>query len=762
MRCVACGWQNLSSISRCASCGGSLTSIPLPTPSIGVQAALGVSPTEGLFVGRGRELAELLTGLEDMIAGRGRLFLLAGEPGIGKTRTADEVAAHAASRGVRVLWGRAWEGGGAPAYWPWVQVLRACLGGLEGERPNDLGKASAPGLGDEITQIIPELRGSLPKTDDSSLPVPDLEQIRFRLFDGVTTLLKRVSTEQPLMIVLDDLHDAQEPSLLMLRFLSRELRNSRLLVLGTYRELEVRRSPALAGLIGGIVREGRQIPLGGLSQPEVGRLLESSAGHPVGAKLVADIYQATGGNPLFVDGVIRVVSAEEKMAQAEQLGSLSLAIPEGIREVIRRRLTMLSPQASSVLRIAAIVGNEFDETLLERLVEVTAIELLGLMDEAVDAAILRQSAAGQYRFSHALIREALYAEVGAADRLRRHRQIAEVFEEFYRQNLEPHLGVLAYHFCQAVESGDAGKAIDYSVQAGDAAYRVFAYETADSHWQRALDLTERYGGGDEGRARLLERLADLMNITGSDHARQIDYWEKALALYDTVGRADRAARIHSRLGIALSVLTPMRALEHYRKAEAVLGQERESPSLALAYLGRAMAAERSLRTEEGLSASRRAMEIGERLNNVALWARSAAVHGLHLLAKGRLSEAFTLLDDARSKAHLSDDTMANSTTAWVGGFCRNMLWDPLDAEDWYLAELAKPQMAQAPRRRQILFQLLGTTRVFEGNLPEARRLLSEAPSRLLSGEIPFFPRRMGTSGRALEAGLGTVSSRRQS
>ena len=232
-----------------------------------------MQPPQRAFVGREREMAELCAGLEVPASDRRRVLLISGEAGIGKTRLAEEFASYAASRGTRVVWGRCWEGGGVPAYWPWIQALRTLLADSALELP----KISASA---ELAQLMPELRVSSesPNAAAATSARSDPEQARFRLFDSVTSLLKDAARLQPLMLVLDDLHDADQPSLLMLQFVARELGGSRIMLVGAYREIELRRSPALSKLIGEILRDGHQLPLAGLSREEVARMIECYSG----------------------------------------------------------------------------------------------------------------------------------------------------------------------------------------------------------------------------------------------------------------------------------------------------------------------------------------------------------------------------------------------------------------------------------------------------------------------------------------------------
>jgi AAA ATPase domain len=201
-------------------------------------------PGSRAFVGRDRELAELVAGLDDALGGRGRLFLIAGEPGIGKTWLVEYLAGHATKQGTRVLWGRCWEGGGAPPYWPWTQMIRTLA------ESRDV-QTLASWLGAEaahIAQLVPDLAEHLGTTTISAAPARESDAARFYLFEAVTGLFRRAASAQPLLLVLDDLHAADDPSMLLLQFLARDLRGARLLVVGTYRDVEAAWSPGVAGV----------------------------------------------------------------------------------------------------------------------------------------------------------------------------------------------------------------------------------------------------------------------------------------------------------------------------------------------------------------------------------------------------------------------------------------------------------------------------------------------------------------------------------
>ena len=409
--------------------------------------------SERSFVGRERELSELRNGLADATSGRGRVggvFLISGEPGIGKTRLADELAREAASRGMRVVWGRCWEGGGAPAYWPWIQVIRGCISSADlAQRRCVLESEHASSIVETVAQIVPELYASAPRAIKPPVtPRLDPEQARFRLFDSVATLLKDFARLQPLLILLDDLHDADYSSLMMLRFIAQALAGAGILIVGTYRDVEVRRSPELSKHIGDISREARSILLASLSQAEVAQFVVLNLGQTPDDKLVARLHAATAGNPLFVDGVVRMLIADRN-AGYETPSHHQFKIPDTLREAIRRRLAMLSDEAHSLLKVAAAIGNEFEADLCVQVGGVSRDELNLLLDEASTGGIVMPLGQGRYRFAHALIRAAVYDALDGNTRIRLHGRIAETIEEIHAKDLRAHLDELAHHFREA-------------------------------------------------------------------------------------------------------------------------------------------------------------------------------------------------------------------------------------------------------------------------------------------------------------------------
>ncbi|HUY37779.1 MAG TPA: AAA family ATPase, partial [Candidatus Binataceae bacterium] len=279
------------------------------------------------LIGRTPELLELRTALADAIAGRGGLLMLGGEPGIGKTALADEISTEAAARGAQVAWGRCSEDSGAPAYWPWTEILR---GLLRDRDRNSLGAI----LGDRAAQLsalIPEFATSAPypagaesAPQATGLGSNEPADQRFRLFDSIATLIAAIARDRPLLIVLDDAHDADPASLLLLRFVARGVRRLPLLIVVTYRENELRLDPKRAESLAGLRREGATIVLTGLGAPEVALFVQSRMAGAPDASLVAELRKVTEGNPFFLSEIVRLLAAEGPRQSAKGLAAFRI------------------------------------------------------------------------------------------------------------------------------------------------------------------------------------------------------------------------------------------------------------------------------------------------------------------------------------------------------------------------------------------------------------------------------------------------------
>lgn len=499
-----------------------------------------VRPSGSAFVGRDRELDDLFAGLEDALSGRGRLFLLGGDPGIGKSRLADELAAEAKKRGARVLWGRCWEAGGAPAYWPWVQAIRSYLRRTDPE----LLREQVGGGGPDIAQMLPELHELVP--GPSSPPSTDPDSARFRLFDSAASFLVNAAGAQPLVVVLDDLHAADTPSLLFLRFMAGVLADSHILLVGTYRDVELTPEHPLAKVVAELAREpiSREVHLRGLSERDVAPFIRATAGMDPQATLISALHRETGGNPLFLGEAVRLLAAEGRLGEIADEGLVRIAVPPRIRDVIVRRVVHLSEPCRRTLVLGAVLGPEFSLEALGRVGDSSNEEVLDLLDEAAREGLLDAipGSLGRFRFSHELVRETLYEELGSAQRVRLHRRAAEVLEEIHRADLESHLAELAHHFFEAARGGEPGKAVEYARRAAEQAVSSLAYEEAARLYGMALSAWELDAAADE------DLKAELLLARGDAQARAADLpaargtFLKAAGLARRTGVAGRLGR----------------------------------------------------------------------------------------------------------------------------------------------------------------------------------------------------------------------------
>ncbi len=660
-----------------------------------------------LFVGRQQEMAELSALLDDAVAGRGGLALLVGEPGIGKTRTAEEFAGLARDRGVTVRWGSAFEGQGTPAYWPWVEILReeASGSGAAGAEPGEEGPSA-----DSLAQLLQEA-GERVEAPSSLSALPP-ERARFRLFDGVSSLLRAASRRAPLLIVIDDLHWADEPSLLLLEFVVREIQSSPVLVVGTYRAEELGRQHPLSPVLGRLTM-ARRLALRGFSGDEVAELIEASAGSIPSAALVETVHQMTEGNPFFVAEVVRLLAANRLEPGGD--GTWSVAVPQGVREVIGRRLGGLSEDCNAILRVASVIGRDFGAKLLARVAEVEPDELLSLLEEAGAGGLVEEvpGAIGHHRFSHALVRETLYAELTTIQRVRYHRRVAETLEELYGPASPVHLNELAHHYLEAAPSGDLHAAVAYARMAAERAVELLAYEEAVRLYESALQALELLGGGDDMRSQMLLGLGDAMWRSGDEagastafreaveaarragdpellgraalgpgsvvvmlglevgipNEPQIALLEEALAALDGM-ESDLRSRILARLAAHLYWSAGTQSRRSELAAEAVeLARRLDDPdALAYALSARHWATWTPDNLEERMTTADEVIRLASRRGNRLLEGLGRVYRVMDLLEAGRMVEAGR---EAALVGRIGDE-LRDPTTQWFAALCLGM------------------------------------------------------------------------------------------
>jgi DNA-binding SARP family transcriptional activator len=448
-----------------------------------VQAPPHAHAPESALVGRAREMERLAAALDEALAGAGGMVFIAGEPGIGKTRLSEELAAHAHVRGARVLWGRCDQSDAAPAYWPWMQVIRAFVE-----------EDGAPaGHDEEIARLLPGA-GRAQTQDTAKSIVP--EQARFRLFNAITTFLKRASRAQPMLIVLDDLHDSDTASLQLLRHMSREIHNAPILVVGTFRDVELGRDHPLTEVMGDLVREHlkARISLGGLTADEVAECIEVTAGVRAPGPVVAAIHRETDGNPFFVRECASLLmdAHAASLAQAAHFG-----VPPNVRDAVMRRIKGLSEGCREALSAASVIGRQFEGALLRRVAPIPRGALLNALDEAAKRRMIaaQPDEPDTFVFAHGLIRQTLYEHISPSRRAAIHGAIGEAIEA--RAGGEPRLAELAHHFFEAAPGGDVDKATAHARRAGERAAALLAYEEAAELYGLALQALDLREAADE-------------------------------------------------------------------------------------------------------------------------------------------------------------------------------------------------------------------------------------------------------------------------
>jgi DNA-binding SARP family transcriptional activator len=590
------------------------------------------------LVGRQRELAELArmwelagdSGAADpapLKARPARIVCLAGDAGIGKTSLAAELARRAHDDGGVVLAGRA-PREALVAYQPFLEALRHYFAAA----PLAELRVAMTHLGPELGRLVPELRRRIPDLIPAASDDPDSE--RYRLFEAVVDLFSAISARAPLLLILDDLQWTDRPTLLLLRHLARAPEPTRLLILVAYRT-EVAQE-ALGNVLADLRREGviTQLDVGGLSERETAELVRLRSGEAPSHAFAGALHAATEGNPFFIEEIVRHLVAGGVRVNAATASELQrFGLPEGVKEMIARRLALLRSQTVEWLRVAAVIGRDFDAALVEELVSLGEEEFLAALEEALAAGLLFESTAdpGRYSFSHALIRETLYEGMSSERRARIHARVGEALEKSRKGSVT----TLAHHFTRAANPADAEKAITYAAKAGEKAAGMLAHEDAAEHFSLGVEALRRFA------PQALERRCELLLLVGE-------------------------ARVRSGERLLASAA--------FREAFALAEERGDSASLARAAVG---AAQRYVQQPgvvdtELIGMLERALELTEgemTLDRVRLLSRlCGAIY--YSPERGRMTE---FSDQAVAIAEQLDDPEA---AAYARAARRRALWDP--------------------------------------------------------------------------------------
>ena len=710
-----------------------------PLPPL-LQSARAGSPT---FVGRQAELEQLeRVWQQDRVRHR-HMLALAGEPGIGKTRLAAEFCVRRHADGALVLAGRCQEEALSP-YQPFIEALEAYI---DVTPLDELGlQVDASGGALEVARLLPALARLLP--DLPKVEPTDPESQRYRLFEAVSGLLTGPAGGRPVVLWIDDLHWADKPTLLLLRHVLRASGDSPLVVVATYRDTELGRTHPLADLLADLRRDQKltRVALRGLPDADVGGLIASWIGRRAAPDFVHLVVDETAGNPFFISEILRHLSETGALDTVDSgwLASAApeLRIPEGVKEVIGRRLSRLSESCNRVLTLASVAGREFEFSTLEQLGELGDDELLDALDTAVQAGLIAEvpGAAGRFTFAHALIRETLYEELSTPRRVRLHRRIADALETLSRSRSVP-LADIAYHLIQAAPAGDLEKAVDYATRAGQHAEASLAYEEATRFYEMALHALELKPTDDAWAARARgdlhamrgrafvavahwadakpEFLAALATLGAGDLERraqlllslaQAVFWlldidgvrplvTEALSLAHQTGSSEIAADALAWQGRVAQCDGDIRAAIDADERAFVLNRGRVSPVLVYSPLTLHLAG----RTAEAIDRGRQALDDSHRANDAGFQMFALSHYGIALAAGGRYREAFAQFDQARELGQRSGSHPLLARAVAMSAGCY------LDLFDLETAESRQLEARELARRSSFVPPLVSAT-----------------------------------------------------
>jgi len=734
-----------------------------------------------VFVGREPELKQLKSAFDGAMSGQGALMMVMGEPGIGKTALCEQLSTYVTLRGGRTLVGHCYEAGSLSLpYLAFVEALRSYVLSRE---VKDLREELGTGAAD-VARIISEIRERL---KIKLRPQKDPEEERYRLLQAVTAFLSNAANVQPLMVVLEDLHDADRGTLEMLTHVSRNLAGARLLIVGTYRDVELDRSHPLSAALAELRRVSSygRVLLRGLNADEVRRMLESITRESVPWGLAEAVHRQTEGNPLFVQEVVRYVAEEGLITRKDgrwrvtKDTPLEMSIPEGLRDVIGKRLSLLSPECNQLLAVASVIGREFALETLKAVAGINEDVFVNALKEAVRLSVLEersQRGLVRYRFTHAFFRQTLYEEMIAPQRLKLHQQVARALETLYAKRLKEHATELAEHFSHSTDPADLKKAVEYGEMAAKRATDVYAYGEAVRLLAQALEVQEVLDPEDKAkRCDLLLALGDALIVTGANQRIIETEASEALSLAEAIADNTRASRacLLAMKGLVITGTVGMSSLEveqwapradRYAEPETV---ERAWADTMLGLLKRFFASS----SPEGVALLNRALDLARRLRDPDTYCWTALMW-LHLVSAPQHGE-----ERLRLVEELAEQSRNDVTLLILPGVLWVMMEIFLEFGQRRRAEDVMAEMKTLVERSGQPYLLITSMvngailAIWDGRLEEAvemrRRIMARAEELDILEYAVFWTAwetlrarvYLGSAGRALEARLeGTRSA----
>jgi len=595
--------------------------VPSHKPSVVVPVPRPLGAREIQLIDRVGEMDLLRKAVDKSVRGEGGVVFLYGEPGIGKSRLARELGAYARLRGMQVMSGRCpalFKMDGVPPYVLWNEAIKDYLQVCTPERLYKV-------IGyypSEVCKLVPEIKQKLGTIPQSPPISPEDE--RNRLFEAVSQFVTNISKEAPLLVILDDLQWTDQSSLLLLHYLARGVHKESLLLLGTYRDTDIDERHPLSPVLTELNRERlleavqlRRMPLEDVSEM-IKQILEQD---DVPREFCELVYEKTGGNPFFVEEVIKSLKEEEVIFRQENKWRIKEAsrieFPKTVKSVIKARIGRLDDECQRILTMASFIGKDFTFKALREVTGVEEDKLLELMESIVKTGLVKEKVIrgeGIYSFADVIVRDVLHEEVGLLRHMKLHDSVGCALEKVYAEKTDEHLGELAYHF---LEGGSKDKALDYFLKAGEKAQKTYAYGEAFSYLQHSLELLEEKKGRLEEKVSMIERLGDLKGWMGQTGAC-MELWNRSLTLRSQLGDEKGVARLHAKMARRLWAVVgdKEKASEHHRMALEILEKRPESLELARLYQDISNMLWRSGKpAAEALPCAQKAFELAERLND---------------------------------------------------------------------------------------------------------------------------------------------------
>lgn len=676
------------------------------------------------IIGREKELALLGAALESAAKGSARAVIATGEGGIGKTRLLRELRAPSEKSGFLWLEGY-YDKTGAHPYQSWVQIFRQSLDQREAVA---LAQTMRPRLR-ELATLVPQFGG---ETDSAALPA-DPETERLRLFESLTEFFVQLSRKIPVVLFLDDLQWA--PALDFLHYLLRNISRERILLLAACRSDELKRDNDLWHTLLAIQREPicQVLRLDPFAPGAVAQLADATLGGAIAPSLASAIAVRSGGNPFFVEEIVKLLREQKALMPTdsgwELTASHRIHLPDSVKRIINERIGRLGKPANELLTLAAVIGRQFTQGLLQTLAAMDEESVADVLDRCEDAGIVLAAPASAndgYKFSHDLIQEALYESIGAAQRRRYHLAIAQVLEKVHDGDSNDGCEALAYHF---FEGNDSARALTYSLQAGENAERSFSWSRATSHLETALALMEKQAAEPAARARLHERLADLGALLGHTN---LEHSHKALEIFTALNDLPKVCRLQRLIGVAWTSGTAgavdlERALDHFEKAAEIIAPQPDSTEKALAYGYLAFGLLRArLNLPRAKSEADKALVIANKLNNADVQARVYTELGVTRAFMGDLSQAEDSAERSWQISQRAKDVWMGARAAlyplafWPWRNDRNWL------DHWTRRCLEYREAARVTRYDLAIFSLQSLYMALTGRPEQARQALSRA------------------------------------